>query len=354
MMPFLRLCLAFTALSLTLAVGQEPQQNPVPGQGPAGTEGAAPEPTLALRPNYVLGAGDQIIIRAVEVTEIGESPYLIDADGNLDLPLLGRVKAGGLTVAQLEATLVELLRKYVQQPRVNITVVQFRREPVFVVGAFKNPGIYPLEGHQTLVEMIASVGGLDKDASRRIKITRRTEFGAIPLPNAVTSPDGTTTSVSISLDNLQQNINPAEDVVLQPYDIISVERAELVYIIFEVGRAAGVELGERQSLSVIQLLSMAGGLETTGGGAAAASSSLGPNPDLEGARVLRPVVNSSTRAAIPVNIKRILEGKDADFPLFANDLLYIPKGPHHLGRDLLITVPVILGIVSTAAFIAYR
>jgi polysaccharide export outer membrane protein len=333
MMSSLRVYLTLAVFSLSAAAGQEVHQTPVPGQAPSEQQTPAVEPSAALRPNYVLGAGDQILIRAFEVEEINERPFLIDGDGNLDLPLLGRVKAAGLTVARLEATLVEMLRKFVKEPRVSITVVQFRREPVFVVGSFRSPGIYPLQGHQTLTEMIASVGGLMPDASRKIRITRRTEFGVIPLPNAVISADTTTTSVTISLDSLQQNINPAEDIVLQPYDIVSVERAELVFVSGAVGRSGGLDLGERQSLSVTQALAMAGGIAAS--------------PDLKKARILRPVVNSSTRAAIPLNIKRIFEGKDADFPLFANDLLYIPSSAHpNLGRDLLILVPVSIALAT--------
>ena len=73
-------------------------------------------------------------------------------------------------------------------PQVTVTVVQFSSEPLFFVGAFKAPGIYPLQGRRTLVEMMSSIGGLQPNASRRIKVTRRKEFGEIPLPNAVRSP----------------------------------------------------------------------------------------------------------------------------------------------------------------------
>ena len=318
-------------------------QAQTPSVTPAGAESSGPQAFGAsverLRPNYVLGPGDQILIRAFEAEEISERPFRIDGDGYLNLPMVGKVKAGGLTVEQLENTLIELLRKYIRQPQVTVTVVQFRSEPVFFVGAFKAPGIYPLQGRRTLVEMLSAIGGLQPNASRRIKVTRRKEFGPIPLPNAVESNDGKVTTVTISMGSLRENVNPAEDIVLQPFDVISVERAEMVYVNGEVGRIGAFELGERDSVSVVQLLTMAGGL------------SRDANPTK--ARVLRPVLNTSRRAEIPLNVKRIFEGKDSDFPLLPNDLLYIPKASswkRNLGRGMLIAMP----IITTIIYIAIR
>jgi polysaccharide export outer membrane protein len=183
-----------------------------------------------LRPNYVLGPGDVILIRAFEMPEISEKPFRVDGDGNINLPIVGTVKTGGRRVEELEADLVQRLRQYVRTPQVTITVVQYRSEPVFFVGAFRAPGIYPLEGARTLVEMMSVVGGLLPYASRRIEITRRKEFGPIPLPRAVESPDGQYSTVEISMPSLQGRVSPAEDIVLRPFDVITVERAEMIWV----------------------------------------------------------------------------------------------------------------------------
>jgi polysaccharide export outer membrane protein len=132
------------------------------------------------------------------VDEINEKPFRIDAEGNINLPLLGRVRADGVTVQELEADLVRRLREYVREPQVIITVVQFRSEPVFFVGAFKNPGIYPLQGRRTLVEMLTALGGLQPNASRHIKVTRGAEYGTIPLPSAIADPEKKISTVEIS------------------------------------------------------------------------------------------------------------------------------------------------------------
>jgi polysaccharide biosynthesis/export protein len=297
-------------------------------------------PMEQVRANYVLGPNDQILIRAFQVQEIGERPYRIDMDGNIDLPLVGTVKAGGLSVDQLEAELVKRLATYVRNPQVSVTVVQYRSEPVFFIGAFRSPGIYPLQGRRTLVEMLSSIGGLQPNASRRITVTRNLEYGPIPLPNAVTNKAANTSTVEVSMGSLRDQVNPAEDIVLMPYDQISVSRAEMVYIGGEVNRVGAVELGERDSLSVIQAISMSGGLTR--------------DADIEKARVLRPVLNSSKRAEIPVNLKLVLAGKSNDFPLMPNDMLYVPRSTKVLATVGRFAPYLIPALISTLIYVAVR
>jgi polysaccharide export outer membrane protein len=302
-------------------------------------QNATPQTDL-IRPTYVLGAGDQIVIRATDVEEISDKPFRVDGDGFITLPLLGRIRAGGLSVQALEADLIERLKAYVRMPQVIITVAQFRSEPVFFVGAFKTPGIYPLLGKRTLVEMLASIGGLQPNASRRIKVTRRDEFGRIPLSNAIEDPVNKVSAIEISMGSLRENVNPAEDIVLQPYDVISVERAEMVYINGEVGKVGPVELGERDSISVAQAITLAGGLSK--------------NANARKARVLRPVLNSSRRAEIQIDLTKILKGETNDFPLQPNDVLYVP-GNSGASRKILTAATVVgIPLIPTLIYLAVR
>jgi polysaccharide export outer membrane protein len=306
-------------------------QQPQPGQpAPAqGNQAAVPAelPADSIRPNYILGPNDQILIRAPGVEEINERPFRIDAEGYINFPLIGRVRAGGLTQQQLEAELVKRLREYIVNPQVIITVTQFRSEPVFFVGLFRSPGIYPLQGRRTLVEMLSSIGGLQPNAARHIKVTRRMEYGAIPLPSVVEDPEKKISFVEISIGSLRENVNPAEDIVLQPYDVVSVERAELVYINGDVGHVGGIELGERDSVSITQALTLAGGF--------------GRDADQGKVRILRPILNTDRRAEIDIDAKRVFEGREHDFPLLPNDVLYVP---HKYTRQVL----TVLGTVSLA------
>ncbi|MDO8942453.1 MAG: polysaccharide biosynthesis/export family protein, partial [Desulfobacterales bacterium] len=207
--------LLLAAMGLT-AWGQRAQR-------PAGGASSMEQITNAVRPDYTMGPDDQILIRSSQVPEINERPFRIDADGFVELPIVGKIRAGGITLQAFEKELTNRLREFVRDPQVFVSLAQFRGEPVFFVGAFGAPGIYPLSGRRTLVEMLTVVGGISPNATRRIKITRRTDYGPMPLPNAVENVEKKISTVEISLNSLSENINPEEDIVLQPYDVISAE-----------------------------------------------------------------------------------------------------------------------------------
>ena len=298
-------------LVLQARLGAQQTNTPVSEKPLVATPGQIePSPVEQVRANYTLGPNDQILIRS-QVEEISQRPYRIDAAGNIDLPLVGTLKTSGLSVDQFEAELAKRLATYVRNPLVSVTVVQYRSEPVFFIGAFRSPGIYSLQGRRTLVDMLSSIGGLQPNASRRITITRRLEYGPLPLPNAVVDETTNTSAVEIGMSSLHDNVNPAADIVLQPYDQISVAQAEMIFVSGEVSKTGGVELGERDSLSVSQLLGLSGGLTRDADGARAS--------------VLRPIMNTSKRAEIPLNLNLVLAGKATDFPLMPNDMLYVPR-----------------------------
>lgn len=263
-----------------------------------------------VRPDYTLGPEDQVLIKVLQVPELNDRPFRIGADGFIELPIVGRLQAADLTVQAFEKALLEKLKEFVRDPQVFVTLAQLRGEPVFFVGSFKAPGIYPLGGRRTLVEMLTSVGGLQPNASRRIRVTRRTDYGPLPLPNATENRDKHISTVDISLDDLSMNINPEEDIVLQPYDIISVERAERVYVLGDVGRSTAIELGERSSISIAQALTEAGGF-----------SQMSKSTEI---RILRQISGTDRRSQIIINAKRVLQARDRDFPLLPNDVLFIP------------------------------
>jgi len=323
------------ALAWTTGVwGQAPPAQP--------TQTTAPRFMESIRPDYQLGPGDQFLISVPQAQEIDQRPFRVDSDGNIELPLIGKVHAAGLTQHGLETVLATRLRDYIREPQVTITITQFRSEPVFFLGAFRTPGIYPLQGGRTLVEMLAVVGGLQPTASRRMTITRKAEYGTIDLPNAVKDPARKVTSVEISLDSLTRNINPDEDMVLKAYDIVTAETAQPVFVSGEVAKPGAIPLNEEQSISVTQALTQAGGFTK--------DASRGK------VRVLRPILGTTRRAEIDVNLNRIYEGKENDFPLLPNDVLYVPRatarailGP--VGTALLTSAPyMIVGLVAGGVF----
>src|SRR5437868_15516420 len=81
------------AVAAVLAVAQTPTQPPAGATGQNPAQAAPPRdlPPDVIRPNYILGPNDQILIRAPQAEEINEKPFRVDSEGNINLPLIGRV-----------------------------------------------------------------------------------------------------------------------------------------------------------------------------------------------------------------------------------------------------------------------
>jgi len=260
---------------------------------------------------YVLGPDDQIAIRALEGLDLGDKPVLIGTNGNISLPLIGRVKAAGLTVEQLETELTSRLKTYVQEPQISVTVTEFRSQPVSVFGAVTTPGVVQLRGRKTLYEVLSMAGGPRETAGSTVSIVRLLENGPIPLPGAAPDPTGRFSTADIDMQQILDGKNPAANIEILPHDVISVSQGNgrTVYVVGDVQRAGSFNLGGQRTISVLSALSMAGGL--------------GRTAKPEQAKVFRPV-DGQNHQEIAVNIKQILAGKSEDIGLRPDDVLVIP------------------------------
>lgn len=260
--------------------------------------------------SYRLGPDDQIVVSVADSEEIANRSVQIDTNGEAGLPLLGRLKVGGLTVRQFEQDLAERLKTYYKNPQVTVTISEFRSQPVSVIGAVKQPGVHQLRGAKTLIEMLSLAGGLRDDAGNSVKVTRRKEWGPVPLPGAVADPSGEFTVGEVALREIMMARRPEANIRIRPNDVITIPKADLVYVIGEVNKSGGFVLAERADMSVLQAVSMAGGLTKLAGG--------------KNARILRPTANGGTREEIAVDLRKIFEGKGEDIAMQPEDILFVP------------------------------
>jgi polysaccharide export outer membrane protein len=260
--------------------------------------------------SYVLGPGDEVTINVVQLEEIKAVPLRIDLLGSIDVPLVGRFSAGGLTVQALEAEVTSRLRKYVREPDVTISVSDFRSQPVSVLGSVNKPGIHQLQGRKTLYEVLSLAEGLRADAGNTIKITRQMVWGKIPLANAVVQDSEEFSIAEVSVSSVMEARNPKENIQIMPNDVISVPRAALIYVVGRVKKSGGFVLGEKTGISTLQAIALAEGLDR---GAAPTR-----------AMVFRSVEGSDERLEVPVNLKKVLSGENNDVRLCANDILFVP------------------------------
>ena len=114
---------------------------------------------------YMLGAGDKL--RVVVFGQDGISnTYIVDAGGNVSLPLIGSVPAHGITAQQLSQRIAERLKQgYVREPHVTVEVETYR--PFFMLGEVTTPGQYPYVADMTVEKAIAIAGGFALRADKK-------------------------------------------------------------------------------------------------------------------------------------------------------------------------------------------
>ena len=262
---------------------------------------------------YRLGAGDQISVHVADMDEVSDKPLRVDPAGNLDLPLIGSVHAAGLTPTELKAQLSTRFSRFITDPNVTVNMVEGASRPVSVLGSVTHAGVYQLQGPRTLAEVLSLAGGTGPDAGPTVVVTRLSQWGELQAPGLKTELNGSTSTVKIPLEQLTSATNPAANITLQPDDVVSVPRAEIVYVVGNVRKAGGFSLSHHETLSVLQAISLAEGFSAD----AAASR----------ARILRrsPEGDAAPPREIKVDASKILAGKEPDQPLYANDILFIPN-----------------------------
>jgi polysaccharide biosynthesis/export protein len=265
--------------------------------------------TATAGPDYILGPEDEIDIEVLNVPELKQT-VRVAADGKISVPLIGRVPASGLTPEQLRQELAEQWgENYLQDPQVSVFVKEFKARPVSVLGAVEKPNLYYLKGQRNLIEVLSMAGGFGKASSsgRTVIVTRKGGFGDLQLAEGmhVRGPD----QIEIDLNRLIYTRDPGLNIEIKPFDIVSVSKADVVYVTGAVKKPGGFVLDDRPTITVIQAIAMAEGFSGT--------ASRG------GARILRTQKDGS-KVQIPVNLTRVMKGKAEDLTLAANDVLYVP------------------------------
>jgi polysaccharide biosynthesis/export protein len=265
------------------------------------------------QPEYILGPDDGLSVNVVDLPELDSKALgvtRVDHQGNIRLPLAGRIQVSGLTVEILEKEIAKRLSAVMKDPEVSVSVAEYRSHPVSVLGAVRNPGVYQVSGRKTLYEVLSTAGGLNPDAGNIVKITRATSFGKLPLLNATSDQSGKFEIGELNVRKVMDAKSPSDNIVVLPNDVITVPKADLIYVVGAVHRAGGFPLIEKEQISVLQAVSLAEGLDRAAGA--------------KNARILRQAAAGGQRTELRVNVQQILDGRAKDVALQANDILFIP------------------------------
>ena len=135
--------------------------------------------------DYIVGPQDVLNVRIYGEDKLS-GKIRIDNDGSFPFEYLGRVKAEGMTTAQIETYLAKALGDgYLRNPQVSVEVIEYRSQSVFVTGEVRSPNKYMLPGNSTLMDVLTLAGSVTPNAGNWVQITHARQGAEVLGPYGV-------------------------------------------------------------------------------------------------------------------------------------------------------------------------
>ena len=170
-----------------------------------------------------LGTGDLLEVSVYNIPELSTKTRVSSA-GDIYLPLVDYVHIAGLTIDEAEAVIEKRLDQggFVKNPHVQLFVDEFTSQGVSILGEVSKPGVYPTLGEHRLFDLISVAGGLSDRAGKSVTVTHR---------------DQSSVTVPVSR-NLEEHAD--SNIPVFAGDMISVRRADVIYVVGDVNRPSGL------------------------------------------------------------------------------------------------------------------
>ena len=271
-------------------------QAPPPAETPAGP--AVPAAPSAATGDYEVGPGDVIEVAVYGNDDLSRIPT-VQTNGSISLPLLGEVQVAGLTIAEVQRKITNLLEKdYLVKPQVEVKVREYQSQYVSVVGEVNSPGRKPIRGRMRLFDALIESGGFKATASGEVLITRTDgEFEAGKKTMAVRISSAAT---------LQDQLNV--QLPLKNGDMITALPKAFVTVDGEVNKPGRYAI--ESDLTVTGAVSLAGGLTRFGS---------------NGVKLRRTDPGDGKVTIIEIDLKDVRNGKKPDVPLIPNDVISVSR-----------------------------
>lgn len=203
-------------------------------------------PASAVEHGYVLGADDTITVQVYGQPEAGVTTR-IKADGTIVMPLIGTVKAEGLTQLELADLVKTKLVKggYFKAPFVNVEIGAYVSKTVNVAGKVATPGVYPLDKDYTVLEMLLKSGWLREQGASYVYLRRASD----------------SKEVKLDAEALVRGA-PDKNVQLAPGDTLFVPDADTFFVYGQVARPGTFPI--LKDMTLRQALAIAGGVTSSG------------------------------------------------------------------------------------------
>lgn len=195
------------AFAVIAAAGTTAQQNP---NGPAGNSAKTPAIPAGVPtpPDYVIGPDDVLGVVFWREKDLS-GDVTVRPDGKITLPLLNDVQAAGLTPEQLRDVLNKAAEAHIKVPEVTVVVKAINSRKVFITGQVGKPGPYPLLGPTTVMQMIATAGGVHEFADADNITILRVE-------------NGKQVALRFNYNDVRKRKNLQQNILLKPGDTIIV------------------------------------------------------------------------------------------------------------------------------------
>lgn len=259
-------------------------------------------------PEYIVGPNDVLFINVSGTAEFssGSSSNLgrvqppsgsrVDGGGNIQLPYLGTVHVGGMTLQQIQASLMKLYLKYINEPWVVVEVGDYKSQPLYLLGQFRSSGTFYMDRPLNLLQGIALGNGYDLAPSADLSAARL-------IRHKKTMP--------VDIEALLSRGDQTQNVWLKPGDTLYIpdNRNRMVFVFGAVKKGGPVSIPPA-------------GLTLTQAIATAELRDIGH--DFRYIRIIRSL--SATRGELMVvDFEKILRGDALTIPLKQGDIIYVPK-----------------------------
>lgn len=159
------------AAAVLLLFSAQPQTAAAAEKAKSAKDAKAAAKAIAQSPDYVIGIEDVIEISVWKNPDLSKT-VMVRPDGMISLPLVGELKAAGLTPAQLRDALNEVLKEYQETVVTSVIVQEVNSYRIFILGEVMSPGTYTMTRRMSVIQAIALAGGFNPFASRKIVLVR--------------------------------------------------------------------------------------------------------------------------------------------------------------------------------------
>lgn len=250
--------------------------------------------------DYIIGAEDLLEVDVFQADELRRTAR-VSSRGYIGIPLIGQVKAKGLTPIQLEKEIASKLTKYLEDPLVSVFVKEFKAQKIGVMGAVTSPQVYAVTGQKRLIDMLSVAGGLRTDAGNICYVLR-------PVISEETQITVRTETIVIDLSELLEKGNVTLNIPVFGGDIINVPKGGVVFVDGAVAKPGVFQMQGKTTL--VQAITMSGGIAF--------------EADRSDITIYRDN-GEGARETITADYDAIQSGQREDIVMKENDIIIVPK-----------------------------